>query len=171
MTIDGSASTRKETPLLTESQPSQPLSRAIGRRAMRLINNRAIDQGTRDMIRFSLDLNDPWTPSLVRRAESGEIFGDDFSLTPSVKKFDVELDRSIDEKLEALTDLICRAGNEPDTKSGALLLLMATLEHSARPKELVATAKYLAFLRCCELNICGMVDKQIDLVEKDLLAP
>lgn len=80
------------------------------------------------------------------------------------------MDQPIDERLEALIDLICRPGNEPDTKSGALLLLMSTLENSSQPKSLATTAKYLAFMHCCELNVSGIVDSQLALVERQLLA-
>jgi hypothetical protein len=178
MTDHGSASTRKDAHL-TDPQPNQPLSRALRQRAMRIINNNAIDPGTRAFIRYALDTNDPWTPGLVRRAESGEVFDENFNLTrredEPVKELSIEyeaesqLDQTIDEKLEALTDLICRPGNEPDIKSGALLLLMATLESSALPKTLATTTKNFAFLRCCELNLFGMVDLQTELIEKELL--
>jgi hypothetical protein len=214
MAKHGSVSVRKETPHATNTQHfTQPtpnaLSRSIRRRALRIINNQAVDPRTRNWIRYSLGINDPSTPSLVRRAETGEIFDDNFSLQASrtngdqaVKDFsieydatpgysivdessdhqlerntklktslqEVEEDHTIDEKLEALTDLICRPGNEPDIKSGALLLLMSTLENSARPQALATTAKYLAFMRCCELNLYGMVDAQTSLVERRLLA-
>jgi hypothetical protein len=74
---------------------------------------------------------------------------------------------SSEEKIEALTDLICRAGDEP---SAALLVLLATLENSTHPKALANTAKHLAFTRCGELSLYGMVDAQIAALEKQLLA-
>ena len=70
----------------------------------------------------------------------------------------------------ALTDLICRAGDEPEIKSAALLVLMAALENAAYPKELANTAKHLAFTHCSELNLCGMVDAQIPVLEGELIA-
>src|SRR5215203_7188812 len=51
-----------------------------------------------------------------------------------------------------------RAGDEPETKSAALLLLMATIESSTDPKALASTAKHRAFTRCGELNLYGMVE-------------
>lgn len=66
-------------------------------------------------------------------------------------------------------EMICRAGDEPATKSAALLVLMAALEHAAHPKALANTAKHLAFTRCGELNFCDMVNAQIPLVESRLL--
>jgi hypothetical protein len=79
-------------------------------------------------------------------------------------------DEAIDAKVDELTSLICRPGNEPDIKSAALLILMSTLEHSPHPKYLAGAAKHLAFLHCCELNLYGVVDSQIADVERRLLA-
>ena len=73
-----------------------------------------------------------------------------------------------DEKLEALTNLICRAGDEPAIKSAALLVLMATLESSTHSKSLANTAKHIAFARCAELNVCGIVESQIATLEREL---
>jgi hypothetical protein len=47
----------------------------------------------------------------------------------------------------------------------ALLVLMATLENAPHPKVLANTAKHLAFTRCGELNVHGMVDAQIAMLE------
>ena len=74
------------------------------------------------------------------------------------------------DKIEALAEMICRGGNEPDTKSAALLVLMAAFENSKHPKALANTAKHLAFSRCAERNLCGMVDAEIRVLEADLFA-
>ena len=63
--------------------------------------------------------------------------------------------------------MICRAGDEP---TAALLVLMATLENATHPKALANAAKHLAFTRCGELNLHGMVDSQIAILESELLA-
>jgi len=47
---------------------------------------------------------------------------------------------------------------------------MSTIENSAHPKAVANHAKHLAFSRCCELNLCGMVDAQIPILEGQLLA-
>jgi hypothetical protein len=65
--------------------------------------------------------------------------------------------------------MICRAGDEPATKSAALLVLMAALEDATDPRALANTAKHLAFTRCGEWNYSGMVDAQIAVVESELL--
>ena len=74
------------------------------------------------------------------------------------------------EKIEALTEMICRAGDEPGIRAAALLVLMATVENSSHPKALANTAKHLAFTRCGELNVYRMVDAQIAVAEGELLA-
>jgi len=92
--------------------------------------------------------NDPWLAELVCRADAGETLFDtvDFSQTP-----DAHEDASSDERVEAFAEMICRAGDEPETKSAALLVLMATIENSTHPKVLANTAKHLAFTRCGEV--------------------
>jgi len=51
-----------------------------------------------------------------------------------------------------------------------MFVLMGTLENSAHLKLLANTAKHIAFTRCAELNLYGMVDAQLPLVEGELLA-
>ena len=74
---------------------------------------------------------------------------------------------SNEEKVEALAEIICSAGEE---SSAALLVLMATLEDSVRAKELAHTMKHIAFTRCGELNSLGIVDDQVALVQEKLFA-
>ena len=71
------------------------------------------------------------------------------------------------EKIEALVDIICGAG---DQAAAALFVLMGTLQNSTEPEALAHTAKHFAFTRCGELNLYGMVDAQIAVVEGELLA-
>lgn len=132
---------------------------ALKRRAQAVLNDESLDPQSRAIIRYGLETNDPWLAELVKRAEEGENFIDtfDFLLTPK--------NHSIDEKVEALANIICRAG---ERSAAALLVLMGTLESSADPKVLATTAKYIAFTRCGELNLYGMVDAQIAAVEREL---
>ena len=44
------------------------ISDALKRRAQSLINNKSIDAQTRVVIRYGLEINDPWLSELVRRA-------------------------------------------------------------------------------------------------------
>jgi hypothetical protein len=69
--------------------------------------------------------------------------------------------------VEALAEIICQAGNQA---AAALFVLMGTLETSTHPKVLANAGKHVAFTRCAELNLYGIVDAQIPLVESELLA-
>jgi hypothetical protein len=71
------------------------------------------------------------------------------------------------EKIEALVEIICRSGEEP---SAALFVLMGTLQNSPEPEALANTAKHFAFTRCGELNVYGMVDAHLAVVEGELLS-
>ena len=68
-----------------------------------------------------------------------------------------------------MREIICRSGDEPATKSAALLVVMAALEHATHPRAFANTVKHLAFTRCGELNFSGVVDAQIAIVESELL--
>ena len=74
---------------------------------------------------------------------------------------------SSEERIAALAEIICRAGDEA---AAAMFVLMGMLENSAHPKLLANAAKHFAFTRCAELNLYGMVDAQLPLVEGELLA-
>ena len=74
------------------------------------------------------------------------------------------------EKIEALMEIVCSGDEEPGTRAAALLVLMATVENSSHPKALANSAKHLAFTRCGELNLYGLVDAQIAVAEGELLA-
>ena len=163
MTTHSSAA-REETPHETTTTT---INRAVKRRAESVINDRSIDAGSRTLIRYALQINDPLLTELVRRVDAGESIVDaNFSEMP-VTSFEDDLSEA---KIEALTELICRAGDEPEIKSAALLVLMATLENAAHPKVLANTAKHLAFTRCGELNLCGIVDAQIAVIEAEVIA-
>ena len=162
MSTHGSASAQEETPHETETIQIT-ISDALRRRAEAVINGSSIDPQWRNIVRYALEINDPLLPDLVRRADAGEQIIDttEFSL---VQETD---DDSNKEKIEALAEIICRAGEEA---AAALFVLMGTLENSAHPKLLANIAKHFAFKRCAELNLYGMVDAQLPLVEDELLA-
>lgn len=162
MTSHGSA-TAHETPHATETT-TITISDAVKRRAQSVISDRSIDPRWRAVIRYGLETNDPWLADLVRRADAREKIIDtiDFSQTP-----EADDGESSEEKIEALAEIICRAGDE---SAAALLVLMATLENSTQPKVLANTAKHHAFTRCGELNLFGMVDAQVAVVEGELFA-
>ena len=144
------------TPHTINSTNNQTISDALKRRAQSVINNKSVDAETRTIIRYALEINDPCLPELVRRADAGETIGDNLNIPPTSE-----------EKIEALAEIICRAGDE---SSAALLVLLATLENAPHPKALANAAKHFAFTRCVDLNLYGIVDAQIALVESELLA-
>jgi hypothetical protein len=140
---------------------------ALVRRAQAVLNDTAIDPQSRAIIRYAMERNDPWLARLVRRADAGEAVVDGLGFDEPPETYDDDFD---EEKIEMLAEMICRAGDEPETRAAALLVLMATLENSAHPKALANAAKHLAFTRCGEFNLYGMIDAQIVVVEDKLLA-
>ena len=162
MSTHVSASAQEETPHETESIEIT-ISDALRRRAESVIYDRSIDPQWHSIIRYALEISDPLLPDLVRRADAGEkiIETTEFSTHESNE------DDSHEEKAEALAEIICEAG---DQAAAALFVLMGTLENSGHPKLLANAAKHFAFTRCAELNLYGMVDAQIAVVENELLA-
>ena len=163
-THSSSAPEREATPHATNSTTNQSITDAIKRRAQALIKDRTIDAGDRAFIRYALATDDaPGLSELVRRADAGEPIIDESYLLEANDEISTE------EKLERLAAMICQAGAQPETRAGALLVLMSTIENSMEPKVLANHVKHLAFTRCGELNCFGMVDAQIAVIETELL--
>jgi hypothetical protein len=77
-----------------------------------VIDDKSIDAQSRAVIRYALETSDPWLSELIRRAEAGESLLDtvDFSQTPSFSQtpaIDFAAEMPIEEKVEALADIIC----------------------------------------------------------------
>ena len=161
MANDSSASMR-ETPHVHQTSRTNPIVNALKERAQAVLNDRSIDAPSRAIIRYSLETNDPLLAEFVRRADAGETLVDEAGF---LKRSGTD-----EEKIEALAELVCRAGDEAGTKSAALLVLMSTLENASHPKALANLAKHLAFTRCSELNLNGMVESQIAILESELFA-
>ena len=163
MSTHVSATALEDTPHETETTQIT-ISDALRRRAQIVINDRSIDPQWRTIVRYALEINDPWLADVVRRASAGERIVDsvDFTLEP-----DANEDDSNKEKVEALAEIICRAGDE---SAAALFVLMGIMENSSDPKLLANTVKHSAFTRCGESNLFGMVDAQLAIVESELLA-
>ena len=160
MANDSSASVR-ETPHVHQTSRTNTIINALKERAQAVLNDRSIDAQSRAIIRYSLETNDPLLAELVRRADAGETLVDEAGF--------LNISSTDEEKIAALAELICRAGDEAGTKSAALLVLMSTLENASHPKALANLAKHLAFTRCSELNLNGMVEAQIAMFEGELL--
>jgi hypothetical protein len=167
MVNDSNATVRHEAPHVNRTTRTATIVNALKRRAQAVLNDTSIDPQSRAIIRYALEINDPWLAELIRRTDAGETLFDtvDFSQPPDTIEHDLS-----NEKVEALAEMICRAGDEPETKSAALLVLVAMIENSSHPKAIANTAKHLAFTRCGELNLFGMVEAQVATVEGELFA-
>ena len=159
MANHSSATVREHTSHANQTSRTNSIDNALKRRAQTVVNDKSIDPQSRAIVRYALEINDPWLAELVRRADDGE----------AIVKESLEPNKA-DEKIAALTEIICRAGDEPDIKSAALLVLMATVENSSHPKALANAAKHFAFTRCAELNLYGIVDAQVEMVGRELFA-
>ena len=163
MNTHSSATALEETPHETETIQIT-ISDALRRRAQAVLNDRSIDPQWRSIVRYALEINDPLLPDLVRRAGAGETIIDTTSFSETLESND---DDANAEKIEALAEIICRSC---DNSAAALFVLMGTIENATHPKLLANAAKHLAFTRCGESNLYGIVDAQLSLVEGELLA-
>ena len=164
MTSHSSATALDEAPHQTETTTIITVCDTTKRRAQVVITDKTIDAQWRTIIRAALELNDPWLAELVNRAEAGEDSVDTFE---SMQTTEAHEDDSTLGRIEALAEIICRAGDEP---TAALFILMETLQSSTHPKVFASRAKHVAFSRCGELPVYEMVDAQIAAVEDELLA-
>ena len=162
MTIHSSATAHEEAPHETETTIIT-VSDATKRRAESVINDKTIDSQWRTIIRFALELNDPFVGELVSRAEAGEDIVETFESLQTPVPIE---DESILKKVEALAEIISRSGDQP---TAALFILMETLENSTNPKVLTSRAKHVAFSHCGELHVYEMIDAQITEVEPQFL--
>jgi len=122
---------------------------ALKQRAQETLNDESLDDQSRATLRHALETSDPWLAELVRSADAPD--EDDASRR----------------KIEALTEIICGAGEQ---SAAALFVLMGTLQDSTEPEALANTVKHFAFTRCGEFNVFGMVDAQIAVIEGELLS-
>jgi hypothetical protein len=68
----------------------------------RKLNDTSIDPQSRAIIRYAMEINDPWLAEFVRRADAGEEIGAPLNIeeTPDTNNDDPD-----EEKIEALTEL------------------------------------------------------------------
>jgi len=149
MTTHSSATARQQTSHVNRTTRTATIMNALKQRAQETLNDPSLDDQSRATLRHALETYDPWLAELVRHADEPD-----------------ENDASR-RKIEALTEIICGAG---DQSAAALFVLMGTLQDSTEPEALANTVKHFAFTRCGELNVFGMVDAQIAVVEGELLA-
>ena len=161
MATHGSANVRE--PHANQTTRTNTIINALKHRAQAVLSDRTIDPQSRALIRYALEINDPWLAELVRRADAGDlnIEAIDFSDEPQAVE-----DGSCEEQIRELAEMICQASGEA---VAALLVLMATLEDARHPKLHANQVKHIAFTCCGELNFRGMVDDQIASIEEELL--
>lgn len=92
MSTHVSATALEETPHETETTETTQvtISDELRRRAQSVINDISTDPQWRGIIRYALEINDPWLADIVRRAEAGEkiIDSTDFTLEPDANEND-----------------------------------------------------------------------------------
>jgi len=140
-----------------------PNSDDVRRRAWSLLRDKSLDEGSRSLIGYALEIDDPRLPELVLRAEMGE------SVINNLSAADTPENDSTEQKVDVLAETICQA-HDPGIRAAALLVLMSVLANAEDAKSLANDAKHYAFTRCGELNVYGMVDAQIAEFERELLA-
>jgi len=83
MAKNSSATMREETPHGKQTTRTATVVNALKRRAQAVLNDKSIDPQERGIIRYALEINDPWLAELVRCAEMGQrIDSIDFSRMP-----------------------------------------------------------------------------------------
>lgn len=65
-----------QTPQSTRTTRTATIVNALARRMLAVLNDRSIDAQDRALIRYALEINDPWLAELVRRAENGQRVAD-----------------------------------------------------------------------------------------------
>ena len=67
-----SSATVRETPHVNQTSRTNTIVDALKRRVQSVLNDTSIDPQSRAIIRYTLEINDPWLAELVRRADAGE---------------------------------------------------------------------------------------------------
>ena len=148
-----SATARPHTPHVKRQSRTNSVFNVLKERAEAVLNDTSIDPQSRAIIRYALETNDPWLARVLRQTSPEPPGGTGGN-------------NSSREKIEALAEIICGGGDEA---SAALFVLMGTMQISPEPRVIANTVKHFAFTRCGELNVFGMVDAQIGVVETELL--
>ena len=167
MASHSSATVREHTPRSINSIPNNTLNQpqisdVLRRRAESVVQDTSIDATSRAIIRYALEIKDPMLSKLVQRVEDGEYIVDNIA-------GDEPENDSTEQKVAALAEMICR-DDDHGTRAVALLVLLAAVETADDSKSLAKTAKHSVFTRCGELNVYGMVDVQISMLERELFA-
>src|SRR6185503_20500791 len=75
----------------------------VRRRAWSLLRDKSLDEGSRSLIGYALEIDDPALSEHVRRAEAGE------TVTDNIAAANKPEDHSTEQRVDALAETICRA--------------------------------------------------------------
>ena len=75
MANHSSATVRSEKPHVNRTTRTDTIMNALKERAQAVLNDESIDPQSRAMIRYAMEINDPWLAELVRRSNAGEEIG------------------------------------------------------------------------------------------------
>src|SRR5262245_12927949 len=106
MANHSSATTRGETPQVNRTSRTNTIVNALKQRALAVLNDTSIDAESRAIIRYAMEINDPWLAEWVRQADSDGTV--DLSEIPLGDEAD-----SIEDRIKVLIEKICRSGEEP----------------------------------------------------------
>ena len=67
MAAHGSATVREEKPHANQTTRTKTILNALTRRAQAVLSDKSIDAESRAIIRYGMEVNDPWLADLVRR--------------------------------------------------------------------------------------------------------
>ena len=144
MAKHSSASVREHTPHANRTSRTNTIINALKRRAEAVLNDRSVDPESRAIIRYALEINNPWLADPVRSADSAHLIVGRVELSPAPELFD---DDASEEKILEMVEIICRGGIE---SMAALLELMAIIEASTQPKVLANAIQQYACDRSAE---------------------
>lgn len=159
MASNSSATAREHTPRTINSVT--PINDVLRRRAESFVNDKSIDAESRAIIRYALEISDPILAELMQWADAGESIVDNLAAQDALEN------DSPERKAAALAEMIWR-DDDPCTRAVALLVLTSVLESADDPKSVARATKHYAFTRCGELNVYGMVDVHIEMLEREL---
>ena len=111
MANHSSATAREHTPRTINSVTNITLRR----RAESIIQDKSIDAGSRAIIRYALEINDPMLEELVQWADAGE------SIVDNMAAADLSENDSTEQKVEALAEMICQ-GDDAGTRAGGYVV-------------------------------------------------
>ena len=105
MAIDGSASTRQQAPhsITNNTLKLNPNNDEVRQRAWSLIRDKSLDEGSRSLIGYALEIEDPRLAELVQRAEAGE------SVMVNIVATDTADNEATQQKVGVLVEMICQA--------------------------------------------------------------